>query len=140
MPRRSTLDAMRVLQLMAEFGHSVSRAMAAVAPAPELVSNTPLVVLSQLSMHGSQRPHELAELTSMTTGGLSKLLDRMERRGVVRRVRGAVPGDRRAVVVELTPTGRDMMRVVTKELAVRLPEARGLLVEILRSIDEPMHR
>lgn len=131
---------MQVLKLMAGFGHSMSSAMAAVAPAPELVANTPLVVLSHLEMHGPQRPHELAAITGMTTGGLSKLLDRMERRGVVRRVRAAVPEDRRAVVVELTDTGRDMIRRITKELAARLPDARALVVEILRTIDEPVHR
>jgi hypothetical protein len=39
----------------------------------------------------------LQELTGLSSGGVSKLLDRMEGAGVVKRAYGGVPGDNRGV-------------------------------------------
>ena len=48
-------------------------------------------------------PTRLAERIVRTTGGLTKLVDRLERVGLV--VRAADPSDRRGVLVRLTPAG-----------------------------------
>ena len=45
---------------------------------------------------------------------LTSVLDRLERRGHI--TRGARPGDRRAVLVELTPSGRAAAAVVRRTL------------------------
>lgn len=50
------------------------------------------------------RPADLARSTMVTTGGISKRLDRLEKAGLVRRTRPAT-GDGRATQVELTPLG-----------------------------------
>ena len=47
---------------------------------------------------------ELAVATGTRPTTLTSVLDRLERRGHI--TRGARPGDRRAVLIELTPTGR----------------------------------
>ncbi|MFF2051452.1 MarR family winged helix-turn-helix transcriptional regulator [Leifsonia sp. NPDC058194] len=49
-------------------------------------------------------PGELAEHTMITTGGMTKRLDRLERSGLV--ARRAAEGDGRGRVVALTPQGR----------------------------------
>ena len=53
-------------------------------------------------------PSELAEATSMTSGGMSLALDRLERAGLARRVRN--PDDRRSVLVEATDLTRRLGR------------------------------
>jgi DNA-binding MarR family transcriptional regulator len=99
--------------LLAEVGYAFTRAMEEVAPVPELVTNSHLLVLSHIELEGPRRPRDLAGAVGMSTGGLSKLLDRMEELGVVERRRGLVDGDRRAVVVSNTELGSEMIRRVT---------------------------
>ena len=120
----------RLLLLLAEFGDTVSQAMKEATGEPDLVGNAPIRVLATLDLSGPQRPADLAELSGMSSGGLSKLLDRMEEAGAIERVRGAVPGDRRGVLVSLTERGRALLRTFTEELALRLPETKRLVAEI----------
>ena len=120
----------RLMLLLAEFGETVSQAMKEATGEPDLVGNAPIRVLATLDLSGPQRPADLAELSGMSSGGLSKLLDRMEEAGAIERVRGAVPGDRRGVLVSLTERGRALLRTFTEELALRLPETKRLVAEI----------
>jgi DNA-binding MarR family transcriptional regulator len=65
-------------------------------------------VLSQLRL--SPAPHrsspgELAANLDLSSGAMTSRLDRLEEAGLVRRLPD--PGDRRGVVVELTPSGRE---------------------------------
>lgn len=55
---------------------------------------------------GPLSPSKLAERALRTTGGMTKLLDRLQRRGLVRRVPD--PSDRRGVLVELTDDGHEL--------------------------------
>ena len=78
---------------------------------PELVAQagfplTWLDVLAQLydAADNGLRMQELEERTLFTTSGLTRLVDRIEAAGLVRRE--PVPGDRRGVRVVLTPEGR----------------------------------
>ncbi|WP_432838697.1 MarR family winged helix-turn-helix transcriptional regulator [Dactylosporangium sp. CA-092794] len=52
---------------------------------------------------GQSGPKGLADLLGIDTASVSRLVDRLEAKDLVRRA--AVPGDRRAIVVELTPEG-----------------------------------
>ncbi|WP_406454335.1 MarR family transcriptional regulator [Streptomyces sp. NBC_00876] len=52
-------------------------------------------------------PGELAARTMVTTGAMTKRIDRLERSGLVTRRRAA--GDGRARVVALTPAGRELI-------------------------------
>ena len=56
---------------------------------------------------GRLRQVDLAERVLLSHSGLSRLLDRIEAKGLVERVR--CPGDRRALNLMLTPEGREML-------------------------------
>jgi DNA-binding MarR family transcriptional regulator len=135
MDERQDHAASELLLLMADFGQAVSQAMTVVAGTPELVGNTPILVLSSLDLHGPQRPSALQALTGLSSGGVSKLLDGMEAHGVVRRDRRTVDGDRRAVLVSLTTRGNELLRALTNELEARLPEAETLVREMIALLD-----
>jgi DNA-binding MarR family transcriptional regulator len=62
---------------------------------------TDLKVLSILSRQGPQSAGRIAELTGLTTGAITFMLDRLEKVGYARRVRH--PSDRRIVLIELIP-------------------------------------
>ena len=64
------------------------------------VHRTDLHCLDLLASRGPLTPSELAHATSLTSGGMSIALDRLERAGFARRVRH--PGDGRSVLVEAT--------------------------------------
>lgn len=74
-----------------------------------------------LLMHASQQeasPSRLTELLGTDTAGMTRLLDRLEAKGLLRRRHH--PADRRAVIIELTGDGR--------ALAPRLPPIFGRVV------------
>lgn len=58
-------------------------------------------LISLLNLHGPLTPGRLAELTGLTTGTVTGVIDRLERAGYVRRERD--PGDRRKVLVTPVP-------------------------------------
>lgn len=55
---------------------------------------------------GPKSPSRLAEYVVRTTGGMTKIVDRLERRGLVQRVPDHA--DRRGVLVALTGEGREL--------------------------------
>jgi MarR family transcriptional regulator, organic hydroperoxide resistance regulator len=71
------------------------------------------------------RVHDIAEELSITIGGTSKLIDRIEAAGYC--VRRANPADRRSSVIELTAAGRRVLAKATKafedELETRIRSA-----------------
>src|SRR5262245_48482982 len=71
----------RLLLMMSNYGRMVSRAMLEVSPDPELVTNASLVVLCTLDLDGPRRPGVLQELTGLSSGGVGKLLGRVEGAG-----------------------------------------------------------
>jgi DNA-binding MarR family transcriptional regulator len=66
---------------------------------------------------------ELARILELEKSSLTGLIDRAERRDLVQRI--AVPGNRRAVRVALTPRGRNLARALTEEATARLIELVG---------------
>ncbi|MFB7577271.1 MarR family winged helix-turn-helix transcriptional regulator [Streptomyces sp. NPDC056165] len=56
-------------------------------------------------------PGELAARTGLTTGPTTRLIDRLEQAGYVRRVPD--PGDRRKVIVEPADSPADLDRIMT---------------------------
>jgi len=121
----------RLIVLLAQYGNTVSQAMAKVAPAPDLVSDGPITVLCVLDLEGPSRPGHLQRVTGLSSGGVSKMLDRLSEAKLVRRAYGVVPGDNRGVLVSITPQGRRLIRSTAAELGKHLPETKILLKEIL---------
>ncbi len=85
------------------------------------VSMTHLHVLSMLDHHGEMPMSRLAELLDISFSNASGLVDRLEERGLVERVRDL--HDRRVVIARLSPGGRAM-----------LDEVQVLKEDLIRSI------
>lgn len=68
------------------------------------VSPTELECLGVLESRGPLPAGELARQTGLTSGAVTRMIDRLVSRGAVRRRED--PNDRRRVLVELTPTAR----------------------------------
>jgi DNA-binding MarR family transcriptional regulator len=62
-------------------------------------------VMALVHQHGKLRPASLAMSLQMSSSGTSTLLDRLEALGLIRRTQGPDAGDRRAVLIGLTPQG-----------------------------------
>jgi DNA-binding MarR family transcriptional regulator len=85
-------------------------------------------------------PTELCESMMLTSGGMTGRIDRLEQRGLVRRL--PHPSDRRALVVTLTPTGHSLVEEAVvaglqaqRAVLERLPaSSRGELVSLLRQL------
>jgi DNA-binding MarR family transcriptional regulator len=65
-------------------------------------------LLQPLASSSDARIGELAVAAGITASTATRILDALERRGIVSRVRAT--GDRRAVAVTLTPAGRGVLR------------------------------
>jgi DNA-binding MarR family transcriptional regulator len=75
--------------------------------------------LALLESHGPLTPGRLAQLSGLTTGSVTGVLDRLERAGYVRRQPD--PSDRRKVIVK-----RDEQRIQQEIAPLYEPQARGL--------------
>jgi DNA-binding MarR family transcriptional regulator len=64
--------------------------------------------MSVIDRHGTCRVFEIANELGITTGGASKLIDRIEADGFCRRRPN--PDDRRSSLLELTPAGRKLLQ------------------------------
>ncbi|MER7172121.1 MarR family winged helix-turn-helix transcriptional regulator [Streptomyces mesophilus] len=71
---------------------------------------TDLYALNILQLTGAMTPGELTARTGLTTGPTTRLIDRMEQAGYVRRV--PAPGDRRKVTVQPVGEPADLDRVM----------------------------
>jgi DNA-binding MarR family transcriptional regulator len=107
----ATTTAATIADLMAAFAVTrVQNARVVSAMAVEHgIGPTDLRALSFLSgQDGGATPKHVAEHLGLTTGAMTTLTDRIEQRGLVRRIPN--PDDRRSLVLELTPAGRTLMQ------------------------------
>jgi DNA-binding MarR family transcriptional regulator len=83
---------------------------------------TSFEVLHLLLRRPGRRIQDIAEEFSITVGGTSKVVDRLEAAGLCGR--HANPNDRRSSIVELTPEGRKLvdgaLKVFEEELELRI--------------------
>lgn len=84
------------------------------------ITATELETLELFNLYGSMTPGRLAELTGLTTGGVTRLIDRLERGGFVRR----------------EPDPEDRRRVILHPLE---PEAEARVYPYFASFAERMH-
>ncbi len=81
--------------------------------------------LANLADGRSRTVSELAVATGTRPSTLTSVLDRLERRGHI--TRGARPGDRRAVLIELTPPGRQAAATILQAITGLERRALGTL-------------
>ena len=91
---------------------------AALAQHPEMPVTLPqLMLLHMARRNGPYRLTELAAKIEVKPSAVTVMVDRLEKRGLVRRVHD--PGDRRAMLVEVTAEGEETLRMA-EELRRRL--------------------
>jgi DNA-binding MarR family transcriptional regulator len=86
------------------------------------ISMTHLHILWLLEHHGDLTMGRLAELVDVSLSNASGLIDRMEERGLVERIR--VPDDRRVVLVRASPEGARMRDEIE---AIKQDQMRSIL-------------
>ena len=79
---------------------------------------TDMQCINVLDLMGPSTPGELARSTGLTTGGVTVMLDRLEKAGYVKRVPN--PRDRRSVLVRLNPTKLKKMQAFYGEINQRM--------------------
>jgi MarR family transcriptional regulator, organic hydroperoxide resistance regulator len=78
----------------------------------QIIANTPAC-----------RVYDIAGALSLTTGGVSKIIDAIEASGYCKRRPN--PGDRRSSIIELTPAGKRLLAKATKTFDAELEERLG---------------
>jgi DNA-binding MarR family transcriptional regulator len=111
----------------------VAMAARSLADAGEEVTLTQYRSLVVLASRGPQGVASLAEALAVTAPTASRLVERLVRKGLVRR--RADRQDRRQVRIGLTEAGRDLVRLVTER---RRGEIAVLLASIPPDVLEPM--
>ena len=94
---------------------------------------TDLVCMCLLQLNGPATPGWLAEMTGLTTGAVTGMIDRLERAGYVRREPDAL--DRRRVIVtpDLKLWDRDLQRHTPNRAPASLEFLRGYSTAQLRA-------
>lgn len=121
--------AQHVLVAFGRMGQVMHRAIASVI-GDGLTSNPPVTTMLQIALDGPMRPGQIQDLTGLSSGGVSKMLDRMEGAGLVARRHGALATDRRASVVTLTPKGQRAAAAIAEQFLAVLGEVAVLLKEV----------
>jgi DNA-binding MarR family transcriptional regulator len=147
MATAQTLDSEQFLAAFDAFAAAVRRARGASTQAREQsLTLSQHALLQGLAERDGARVQELASEAGVTAPTATRILDALERRGVVRRSRS--PEDRRAVTITLTESGRTLLseqdawlRARQRAFYAELPEAEqelapDLLVRLAALIDE----
>ena len=82
-----------------------------------------LQVMHLLQLHGPLTPRDLARWSCVTTGGMTVILDRLEKDGYVKR--HANPADRRSCIVHLIPESLRKLEGAYKSKGEMLAKAIG---------------
>ena len=72
---------------------------------PAFASNVEVLIITSLDVRARSAPRDILALTGMTSGGVTRVLDRLEAHGLMVREFGRVQGDRRGTRLVLTPGG-----------------------------------
>jgi DNA-binding MarR family transcriptional regulator len=88
---------------------------------------TDIDCLLVLWLSGPSTPGQLGEATGLSSGGVSGVLDRLERAGFIRR--GSDPGDRRRVVVSVAPGRAQHVEAALEPLAHALAAALDATID-----------
>ncbi|MEV6324066.1 MarR family winged helix-turn-helix transcriptional regulator [Nocardia sp. NPDC051787] len=84
-------------------------------------------ILRLLARHGSSRVQDIAAEFSITVGGTSKVVDRIEAAGLC--ARRANPNDRRSSLVVLTATGQQILDQATTIFDRELEKRIGVVLD-----------
>lgn len=117
-------DATRANLGLVELTLTIEAAIAAGDGAGDVNAAVALAALDHL---GPCRPRLLADVLQLTSGGVSRLIDRLEHAGLVRRSRDALVHDQRGVAVAITRPGVDHLTALLSGVVAHLDELLGLV-------------
>ncbi len=86
--------------------------------APYDISSSQWAVILNIADGNASTAGDLCKLMRYDPGGMTRLLDRLERKGFLRRV--PTPGDRRSIQIELTTSGKALRPKIIKALVTVL--------------------
>lgn len=121
----------RVVVLASELNGVLASAVQQVSAARAAGGPSAVVLLFELDQSGPMRPTQVARLLGLTTGGATKLVDRLARLGCVERVSATV-GDRRAVDVVITTEGRTVARAAREAVLSQIGTVQDLVGQMYR--------
>jgi DNA-binding MarR family transcriptional regulator len=104
------------IRLEASLGYYLSRARNVLAERmdqavePLGLTSSQIAVILLLSCGRAHTPYELARAMSYDSGSMTRMLDRLEKKGFIVRTRS--DADRRMVELQLTPQGTDAAKVL----------------------------
>ncbi len=122
--------------LLGAFGHQAHEALVEQSRNPDLVTNAQVVAVCELALRGPLRPMDLQAAAALTSGGTTKLLDRLEELGLVERAYGQIEGDRRGIVVSLTPEGHEAAANMSAALEARIDTVSALSNQLAELLGE----
>lgn len=128
-------NALRLMLGVGAYGSGISRSIATKVGDAELVGNLPILVISDIFINGPRRPVEVQRLTGLTSGGVTKLLDRLETHGIIVRAFRQEPADRRAILLDLTPDGVRVANLMAEGFLDHIHSTRGLLRRLADEAD-----
>ena len=120
----------RILLATTSLGRQITEAITEQLGDHELATNTPILVPTHPWRNGPQRPRALQGLARLSSGGMTKQLDHLEELRLVERSFGQVKGDRRAIMVSLTPAGREVAEQVADAVEAHASDIRALVREL----------
>lgn len=118
--------AEEILLVLGRLGRAVHDALVA-RVGPATVGNAEVFVIVRLHLHGPQRPSEIMSAIGMSSGGVTKLLDRLEGAGYVSRQLGAVKTDRRATRLVLTHRGAALAQEYADALLSEMDDVKDAI-------------
>ncbi|WP_100407508.1 MarR family winged helix-turn-helix transcriptional regulator [Bacillus solitudinis] len=89
------------------------------------LSPTHVLILELLELDKVKRPSKLAQELHITTGGVTALTNKLVKDGFIKR--SHLEDDRRAIVLEITDTGRTLLEEARKQKMLIMKKMFGML-------------
>lgn len=123
--------ASRTARALGQLGIALVEALQLFEPGDGPLDPSAALALMLVAEEGEARPVHLADVLLLTSGGVTRLLDRLEDAGFVERHLGSVRTDRRAVVVSLTEAGTAQLDAALERASGRLDDLLAAVVQVL---------
>jgi DNA-binding MarR family transcriptional regulator len=125
-----------MLHAIAKYGAALTDVLAERVGDRDLVTNTVILLLFDLYDGIPRRPTEIGRTTGLSSGGVTKFLDRLEAAGLLARSTGHPHGDRRGVSVVITPAGREFAEAAAGAIEDQMPRLLEFAATIRRLAED----
>lgn len=127
-PKAESINGIGMLERVAAAGAELNKAVVRRTGKQAILGRHQLAML--LVSAGTRRPGELAEELALTSGGMTYVVDQLERRGMIERRYRRDIEDRRAVEIFLTPRGQGLADRTLAGILDMAPMLHDLFVTI----------